>query len=49
MELWYMSKMYSRSFVMITQAKDALKKVSEDDAYLDIACFETQEKNQQLT
>lgn len=28
---------------MITQARDALKKVSEDDAYLDIACFETQQ------
>ena len=28
---------------MITQAKDALKKISEDDAYLDIACFETQQ------
>lgn len=38
-----MGKMYGRSFVMIMQAKDALKKISEDDAYLDIACFETQQ------
>ena len=38
-----MSTMYSRSVVMLEQAKTALAKVSEDDAYLDVACFETQQ------
>ena len=32
-----MSTMYSRSVVMLEQAKTALAKVSEDDAYLDAA------------
>ena len=32
-----MSTMYSRSVVMLEQAKAALAKVSEDDAYLDAA------------
>ena len=35
-----MSTMYSRSVVMLEQAKNALGKVSQDDAFLD-----TQEKN----
>ena len=38
-----MSTMYSRSFVMLEQSKDALGKVADDDAYLDAACFETQQ------
>lgn len=38
-----MSTMYSRSVAMFQQSKNALKKVSEDDAYLDVACFETQQ------
>ena len=38
-----MSTMYSRSAAMIAQAKIALSKVSEDEAYLDVACFETQQ------
>lgn len=38
-----MSTMYSRSVVMLEQAKSALGKVAEDDAYLDVACFETQQ------
>ena len=35
-----MSTMYSRSLVMLEQSKLALNKVSIDDAYLDVACFE---------
>lgn len=38
-----MGTMYSRSVVMLRQSKDALKRVTEDDAYLDAACFETQQ------
>ena len=38
-----MSTMYSRSKVMFEQAVMALGKVAEDDAYFDIACFETQQ------
>lgn len=38
-----MSTMYSRSVAMLQQSKNALKMVSEDDAYLDVACFETQQ------
>lgn len=38
-----MSTMYSRSVAMLEQSKDALKKITEDDAYLDIACFEAQQ------
>lgn len=38
-----MSTMYSRSVVMIEQAKNALQHSNEDEAYLDIACFETQQ------
>ncbi len=38
-----MSTMYSRSVVMLEQAKAALGKVGDDDAYLDAACFETQQ------
>ncbi|WP_405379633.1 HEPN domain-containing protein [Phascolarctobacterium sp.] len=38
-----MSTMYSRSVVMLDQAKTALSKVADDDAYLDAACFETQQ------
>ena len=37
-----MSTMYSRSAAMLEQSKNALKMVQEDDAYLDVACFETQ-------
>jgi HEPN domain-containing protein len=35
--------MYSRSVAMLRQAKNALLSVSKDDAYLDVACFETQQ------
>lgn len=28
---------------MLQQSKNALKKVAEDEAYLDVACFETQQ------
>ena len=38
-----MSTMYSRSAAMLEQSKNALKMVPEDDAYLDVACFETQQ------
>lgn len=38
-----MSTMYSRSVAMLQQAQNALAKVTEDDAYLDVACFETQQ------
>ena len=38
-----MSTMYSRSLVMLEQSKLALNKVSIDDAYLDVACFEAQQ------
>ena len=38
-----MSTMYSRSVAMLQQSKNALKKVVEDEAYLDVACFETQQ------
>lgn len=38
-----MVTMYSRSCVALDQAKDALSKVSQDDAYLDLACFLTQQ------
>lgn len=38
-----MSTMYSRSVVMLQQSKNALARATEDDAFLDIACFETQQ------
>ena len=38
-----MSTMYSRSVVMLDQAKTTLSKEADDDAYLDAACFETQQ------
>lgn len=38
-----MVTMYSRSCAALDQAKDALSKVSRDDAYLDLACFLTQQ------
>lgn len=38
-----MSTMYSRSVAMLRQAKNALLCVSEDEAFLDVACFETQQ------
>lgn len=38
-----MSTMYSRSVAMLEQSKNALKMVPGDDAYLDVACFETQQ------
>ena len=38
-----MSTMYSRSVVMLDQAKTTLSKVADDDAYLIAACFETQQ------
>lgn len=38
-----MSTMYSRSVVMPQQSKNALARATEDDAFLDIACFETQQ------
>lgn len=37
-----MSTMYSRSVAMLHQLKNALVKVSEDDAFLNDACFEAQ-------
>ena len=38
-----MSTMYSRSVAMLSQAKNALLSVQVDDAFLDVACFETQQ------
>lgn len=38
-----MSTMYSRSLVMLEQSKTALSRVGEDDAFLDVACFEAQQ------
>ena len=38
-----MSTMYSRSVVMLEQSREALKRVSEDEAFLDAACFEAQQ------
>lgn len=38
-----MVTMYNRSCVAVEQAKDALNKVGRDDAYLDLACFLTQQ------
>lgn len=38
-----MSTMYSRSVVMLQQSKNALMKAADDDAYLDVACFEAQQ------
>lgn len=38
-----MVTMYSRSCAALDQAKDALNKVGRDDAYLDLACFLTQQ------
>ena len=38
-----MVTMYSRSCAALDQAKDALSKVSRDDAYLDLAYFLTQQ------
>ena len=40
-----MSTMYNRSLAMLAQAKNALSKVSIDEAYLDTAFVETQAKN----
>ena len=38
-----MSTMYNRSLVMFEQSKNALGKIADDDAYLDVACFEAQQ------
>lgn len=38
-----MSTMYSRSVAMLEQSKKALSCISIDEAYMDIACFETQQ------
>ena len=38
-----MSTMYSRSVAMFEQSKKALSSINIDDAYIDIACFETQQ------
>lgn len=38
-----MVTMYARSCVALEQAKDALGKVGQDDAYLDMSCFLTQQ------
>lgn len=38
-----MSTMYSRSVAMMEQARNALKHVNEDEAFLDVSCFETQQ------
>lgn len=44
-----MSTMYSRSVAMLRQAQNALLSVSEDEAFLDVACFETQQAVELLT
>ena len=44
-----MSTMYSRSVAMLRQAKNAILSVLEDDAFLDVACFETQQAVEFLT
>lgn len=38
-----MSTMSSRAVAMFEQSKNALGRVGEDDAYLDVACFEAQQ------
>ena len=38
-----MSTMYSRSIAMFEQSKKALACISMDEAYMDVACFETQQ------
>lgn len=38
-----MSTMYSRSVAMLKQSKNALLSAGEDEAFLDVACFETQQ------
>ena len=38
-----MSTMYSRSVAMQEQSVNAMNKAEQDEAYLDIACFETQQ------
>jgi len=38
-----MSKMYNRANVAMDLANVALNKVADDDAYLDLACFNTQQ------
>ena len=38
-----MSTMYSRSVAMLDQAINAMNKADADEAYLDVACFETQQ------
>ena len=38
-----MNKMYRKSKIWISQAKDALKHVSKDDIYIDMACYNTQQ------
>lgn len=38
-----MSTMYNRSLVMFEQSKNALGKIADDNAYLDVACFEAQQ------
>lgn len=38
-----MSTMYSRSMVMLQQSKNALERIMEDEAFLDVACFEAQQ------
>ena len=38
-----MSTMYNRSIAMFEQSKKALSSINIDDAYMDIACFETQQ------
>jgi hypothetical protein len=37
-----MSTMYSRSVAMLQQSKNALTRAQEDEAFLDVACFEAQ-------
>lgn len=38
-----MSTMYSRSVAMLQQSKNALTRAQEDEAFLDVACFEAQQ------
>ena len=38
-----MNKMYRKSKIWIDQAKESLKHVSEDDIYVDMACYNTQQ------
>lgn len=38
-----MNKMYRKSKIWMNQAKESLKHVSEDDIYIDMACYNSQQ------